>query len=68
MLSFKNACKSIVIFKLVFKATLKGVVIDMRFTINICNKKRCSNRTRAGFRFCYAKDCGGKKQEESEEE
>ena len=31
----------------------------MRFTVNLCNKRGCVNLTRAGFRFCYAKDCGG---------
>tara|TARA_R100001082_G_scaffold96898_1_gene64604 strand:+ start:522 stop:644 length:123 start_codon:yes stop_codon:yes gene_type:complete len=40
----------------------------MRFTVNICNKRGCANITRAGFRFCYSKDCGGKRNKGDEEE
>ena len=39
----------------------------MRLFTAYCQKRRCSNLVRrAGFRFCYADNCG--KSEESEEE
>ena len=40
----------------------------MRLTINLCVKRGCTNSTRAGFRFCYQKDCGPKQEKGDEEE